>query len=156
GVRMDAPGAEWRATLSDLTVQNAAIRKLNHTGRLEAVGEHASGIAHDLNNLLYSIAGHIEIALHSLAEGDAAYRSLAQVRNVLGRCAAATEQLATFSRAEGAQPAIVNINDAIVEMKGVLRSLLGDAIELEIDAAATEPSVHMDGGHVEQILLSAV
>src|SRR5262249_6012686 len=102
-----------------------------------------------------SIAGHIEVALHTLTETDPAFRQLAQVRKVLGRCAAATEQLANFSRAEGSHASIVNLNDAIMEMDGVLRSVFGDSIELEIDVAASDASVRMDAAHVEQILLSA-
>jgi two-component system cell cycle sensor histidine kinase/response regulator CckA len=149
-------GDEWRAALSDVTVQNAAFRKLSHAERLGALGEHASGIAHDLNNLLFSITGHTEVALRSLNEEHPAYSSLIQLRGVVERCATATNQLASFSRAETDVPSVVNLNDAIGGMEVILRSLLGNDIELEIDAAASDPCIRMDVSYVEQILLTVM
>ncbi len=156
GVRTDDDAAEWRAALMDLTVQNAAIRRLNHTERLEAVGEHASGIAHDLNNLLYSIAGHAGLALRFLKEDDPAYKPLTQMRAVVDRCTAATEQLASFARAETEPPSAMNLDETIHDMGIVIQSLLGEDIDLDLDLAASDPSVRIGAGDVEQILLSAV
>jgi signal transduction histidine kinase len=50
----------------------------------------------------------------------------------------------------------LNLNTAIENMEIVLRSLLADDIELELDFAASDASVRIAQAHVEQILLSAV
>jgi PAS domain S-box-containing protein len=156
GVRTNEEGTEWRATLIDVTVQNGALRKLNHSERLAAVGQHASGIAHDLSNLLYSIAVHTDVALASLTAPDPARSALVQLRRVVERCASATAQLASYSRSEIEQAGIVDLNGAISNAEIVLKSMLGDDIELELELAAVDASVRMDVSDIEQILLSAV
>jgi signal transduction histidine kinase len=156
GMRTTAEGTEWRAALIDMSVQNAAVRKLNHAERLEAVGQHASGIAHDLNNLLYSIAGYTEIALRFCTEGTPGHDPLVQLRAVLQHCTAATQQLTSFTRSDLDSPSIVNLNLVIEGMEIVLRSLLGDDVTLHFDLAAADPSVRMAEVQLEQILLSAV
>jgi PAS domain S-box-containing protein len=156
GLCTDATSNEWRAALIDVSAQNVAIRKLNHTERLEAVGEHASGVVHDLNNLLYSVAVHAELALHFTDEAHPARQPLLQLRTTVERCSATTEQLATFSRGEMEQPSLLDLNETIRAKEPTLRSLLGDGIGLEIDADATDPSIRLAETDVEQILLSAV
>ncbi|HVW25371.1 MAG TPA: ATP-binding protein [Polyangiaceae bacterium] len=155
GVRTSAVAGTWRAALIDVSEQNATSRRLNHSERLEAVGEHASGIAHDLNNLLYSVAVHLEVALRSLDDGHSAHHALQQLRTAVERCSATTEQLASFSRSETEQPSIVDLNVVIGSMESVLRSILGDDVELELDLAARDPSIRVAEKDVEQILLSA-
>jgi PAS domain S-box-containing protein len=156
GLLTNPTSNEWRAALTDVSTQNAAMRKLNHSERLEVLGEHASAIAHNLNNLLYSIAVHAHVALRSLDERHPAHQSLLELHSVVDRCSATTEQLTTFSRAEAEQASIVDLNAAIESMEGTLRSLLGEDIDLELGAVASDPSIRVAETHIEQILLSAV
>src|SRR5262249_3041173 len=93
-VRMDAEGREWRAAPRGQTVPNMAIRRRGQAGRLEALGEHASGIGHDLDNLLRGMSGRLDVALQSVTETDGAYHPLAEVRNILSSCTIAIQQLA--------------------------------------------------------------
>ncbi len=152
----DHATGEWRIALTDVSAYNELIRRLDHDERLAAVERHASTVAHDLNNLLYSILGHADVAMHSLSPGEPAYAPVVRLREVVTRCAQATEQLSSFSRAETSQPSIVDLNDVIVSMDGVLRSLLGDGIEFECGLAADDAAVRVDPSHIEQILLSSV
>jgi two-component system cell cycle sensor histidine kinase/response regulator CckA len=155
-IRTSDEGSEWRAALVDQSVQKVALRKLNHSERLGALGQHASSVLHDLNNLLFSMAGHVDIALHFLPGDHPANRALEQLRNVVGRCANTLEQLASFSRAEVAPAPIIDLNAVLAQAEVVSKSLLGPDIQFELRLTATDASVRMDAAHVEQVLLTAV
>src|SRR5262249_26997820 len=94
--------------------------------------------------------------LRFLTPQDAAYAPMIRLREVVRRCADATDRLATFTRAETTQPGLLDLNAAIASMEAELRSLVGDDIELELRLDASDCIVRMDAAQVEQILLSAV
>jgi signal transduction histidine kinase len=56
-----------------ILMQNIAYeRQLAQAQRTEMAGLLASGVAHDLNNILQSISGHVELASHKVGGNDAA------------------------------------------------------------------------------------
>jgi PAS domain S-box-containing protein len=159
-VRMESLNAdpvtgEWRMILTDVTAHNEMRRKLDHDKRLFAVQRHASTVAHDLNNLLYSVLGHADVALHFLEPTAAAYTPLLRLRDVVNRCAAATERLSTFSRAEEAPQPIVDLHTVTTNLAGALESLLGPDVQLEVEMNAADAAVRLDPSHVEQIILTS-
>ena len=62
---MDQEGKpkKWVGGISDITERKEAEKALIQTQRLSAIGELASGVAHDFNNSLQGIFGNIELAL---------------------------------------------------------------------------------------------
>jgi PAS domain S-box-containing protein len=156
GLCQHPESGEWRLALMDVTTHNSLTRKLDHSERLGAMGRHASSIAHDLSNLLYSIRGYTEVALQRLKAGDPAYEPITRLEDVVGRCAAATEQLVTFSRAESSEPSVLDLNACITGMESVIRALLGEEIALDLRLNASDAAVRIESAHLEQILLNAV
>jgi hypothetical protein len=142
--------------MTDVTERNEIARQLNHCERLGALGRHASAVAHDLNNLLYSVMGHAEIALRFLTPEDAAYAPMLRLRDVVHRCSEAISQLATFTRAETSPPALLDLDSVVASKETELRSLLGDFVELDMHLDATDGIVRVAEEHVDQILLNAV
>jgi signal transduction histidine kinase len=54
---------KWVGGISDITDRKRAEEALVQAQRLSAIGELASGVAHDFNNSLQGIFGNIEVAL---------------------------------------------------------------------------------------------
>jgi PAS domain S-box-containing protein len=152
---VDGAGAQWCVALTDVTTYNSMVRQLDHDERLRTVQQHASGVAHSLNNLLFSIQAHAELALRFIDPGAPAYAPLMGLRNSVQRCAAATGQLTAFSRAEAAHPTIVDLNAVLSELEPQLPALLGDDIETELNLGASDAAVRLDPKHIEQIVLTA-
>jgi PAS domain S-box-containing protein len=57
-------------SIADVTERRRAEEALRQAQRLEAVGQLAGGIAHDLNNMLVAIIGYSDLVARSMAPGD--------------------------------------------------------------------------------------
>jgi two-component system cell cycle sensor histidine kinase/response regulator CckA len=155
-IRTSAEAERWRIALSDVTAYNEMARRNNHVDRLEAVGRRASSVAHDLNNLLVSMLGYADIALQSLDPKDAAFDPMLRLREMGHRCAVATGQLATFSRAEPAESPIIDLNVIIGRLEQGIRAALGTGVELVLALSASDAVVRLFPAQVEQVVLNAV
>jgi two-component system cell cycle sensor histidine kinase/response regulator CckA len=147
---------DFRVTITDVTAQNETARRLDHSERLAALGRNASAVAHNLNNVLYSILGYAEVALGCLEPKDAAHAPVTRLGELVRRCAEATDQLTAFSRAETSQSGVVDLNSEIAGMESVIRPLLGADITLELCLTASDSAVRLDAAHIEQIVLNCV
>ncbi|MDX2474449.1 MAG: PAS domain S-box protein, partial [Candidatus Krumholzibacteria bacterium] len=82
----------------DVTLHNDMERRLVQSQKMEAVGQLAGGVAHDFNNILHAMLGHLEFALDEETEPGNVQRELGLLRNSVGRASQLTRQLLAFSR----------------------------------------------------------
>jgi two-component system cell cycle sensor histidine kinase/response regulator CckA len=121
--------------------------------RLQSVGALAGGIAHDFNNLLTAIGGSAEAALARAPEGDAA-PELRQVLESAARGAALVRQLLAFARQQALRPRVVELNDAVSEMGGLLRRLLGSRVRLTVELEEPGRRVRIDPTQLDQVIMN--
>jgi PAS domain S-box-containing protein len=140
----------------DITAQRRAEDQLRAAQRLEAVGRLAGGIAHDFNNLLVAINGYAEFAIEAVREGDPMRKDLEEILRAGNRAAALTRQLLAFSRKQVLKPEIINLNDIISGMEGMLRRLIGEDIEVQTRRADGLGRVLADPGQMEQVIMNLV
>ncbi|HYR57985.1 MAG TPA: response regulator, partial [Chthoniobacteraceae bacterium] len=88
----------------DVSEQRNLERQLRHAQKLEAVGQFASGVAHDFNNMLTVIQGHTSMQLAARSLDKDVAESLEQVAHAADRAAALTRRLLTFSRKQIVKP----------------------------------------------------
>lgn len=128
--------------------------------KMEAVGQLAGGVAHDFNNILTAILGNVELAMMELGKrfpsGSPITEEMRQIESSAQRASTLTRQLLAFSRREIAQPRDINLNDMLSDMQGLLRRLIEEDITLEVLPARDLPSVRVDPGHMEQVIMNLV
>jgi PAS domain S-box-containing protein len=139
------------------------LNELHHSRRLESLGELAGGIAHDFNNLLAVIINYaafvaedVDIAA-PVADEEKRYATRADVEQIslaAQRAAHLTHQLLAFARREVVQPEIVDVNAVVTNLEQLLKSTLGEHIELRSELAPDLRSVLIDPGRLEQILVN--
>lgn len=122
--------------------------------KLETVGRLASGVAHDFNNLLTIINGHAELLLLREGQAGASRDSLQAIHDAGLRAASLTRQLLTLGRKQPAELRRIDLNQVIDEGGRVIRRLIGEDIELEIDASAEPLPVKADPGQLHQVILN--
>ncbi len=132
-----------------------AESQLRQSQKMEAVGRLAGGVAHDFNNLLTVIRGYSELILSRLPPGDPSQREMEEVKKAADRAASLTRQLLSFSRRQFVAAKVVDLNDVVTNMDGMLRRLLGeDIIELCTDLEPQLGSIRTDPGQVEQVIMN--
>ena len=134
--------------------QVEAEQRLRQAHRLEAVGQLAGGIAHDFNNLLQSILSYSEFLSDAIDPESELQQDVAEVQKAARRAAGLTRQLLVFSRQPITQPVVVDLNDSVRSAEHLLRSTLGDDIELTCRTAEEPCPVFADVGELELMLMN--
>ena len=105
-------------------------RQLIQAQKMESLGRLAGGVAHDFNNMLQAILGYTEMAMEQAEVGGRLYRDIEEIQKTVDRSANMTRQLLAFARRQTVLPRVVDLNDVVVEMLGLLRRLIGEEIRL--------------------------
>ena len=147
--------AGMRSTLRTNQEQREQLEgQLRQALKMEALGRLAGGVAHDFNNLLTVVAGHSDLLMDRVKPDNALYNSCQQIRKTADRAAALTRQLLAFSRKQVLQPKVLGLNDLIADMGKLLRRLIREDIELNLQLGDSLGPVKVDPGQIEQVLLN--
>ncbi len=122
--------------------------------KMEAVGRLAGGVAHDFNNLLTVIAGRSKLLLQKLSAADPLRRDVDLIDKTATRASALTRQLLTFSRKQVLQAKVIDLNAIVRGLASMLQRLLGEDMELVIEAAAPVARIKADPGQIEQLIVN--
>jgi two-component system cell cycle sensor histidine kinase/response regulator CckA len=147
-----------RVTISDITERRQAetervrlSEQLAQSRKVEAIGRLAGGIAHDSNNMLGVILGHVELALTEVDPAVPLHADLLEIQRAARRSADLTRQLLAFARQQPAAPVVLNVDAAVGGMVTMLRRLIGEDITLEWVPGGVN-DVAIDPSQVDQIL----
>ena len=137
----------------DITEQLKQEEALRKAQRMDALGQLTGGIAHDFNNLLTIIMGSLE--LFEVSPDTREARELAHRANEAAQMGARlTSRLLTFSRQRRLEPAILNLNEQILNMMELLRRSIDETITVGTSLAADLWSVLVDPSEIENAILN--
>jgi PAS domain S-box-containing protein len=122
--------------------------------KMESIGTLAGGIAHDFNNLLTAILGNTHLALDGLALGDPSHALLAEIEQAAKRAAALTNQLLAFSRRQRLERQVIDLNATMSEILNMLRRIIGEDVEIQLDLAPESPAVFADPAQIQQVVMN--
>ncbi|MEM6455424.1 MAG: ATP-binding protein [Acidobacteriota bacterium] len=132
-------------------------KQLRQSQKMEAIGRLAGGIAHDFNNLLTSIMSYASLAADLLPEDHPVRDDLAGIQKATDRAAGLTRQLLAFASRQVIEPRIIQINEMVHSMSGLLRRLIGEDIALEVNTDDDDAgSVRVDPSQLEQVIINLV
>jgi two-component system cell cycle sensor histidine kinase/response regulator CckA len=138
----------------DLEARQKLEDQLRHSQRLEAVGRLAGGVAHDFNNVLCVIMAYSESLLRKIGSDTAYRKDMEQIRTAADRGARLTRQLLVFSRREKVEPTALDLNEVVSRVDDMLRRLIGQDIELELQLHPRLKRVTADLGLIEQMIVN--
>ncbi len=138
----------------DVTERRILERQLQMAGKMEAVGRLSGGIAHDFNNLLGVIIGYSQVLKRRLDAGSALLEHAEEIEKAGQRAASLTRQLLAFSRQQILTPAVLNLNDLVLDMAKMLPRLLGEDIAVSTSLCADLGMVKADQGQLEQVIMN--
>lgn len=126
--------------------------QLTQAQKMESVGRLAGGVAHDFNNMLGVILGHVEIAQDELDPLHPLFVHLEEIRKAARRSADITRQLLAFARKQTIAPKVLDLNDTVEGMLTMLRRLIGENIAFSWQPGANLCPISMDPSQMDQIL----
>jgi PAS domain S-box-containing protein len=142
------------AVKRDVTREVQLESQLRQRQKMEAIGTLAGGVAHDFNNILAVI--QMQAGLLKSSGGLAAEQSgiVDDIGIAVERGAALTRQLLLFGRRESFQPGDLDLSNSITTTIKMLRRMLGETIEVQLNLAAQPLLIHADAGMMDQVLMN--
>ena len=129
-------------------------RDLVQVQKIGSIGTLASGIAHDMNNVLAAILACATYVKQQSDPAGPTYRYLEATEDSALRGAALTKQLLSFVRREGPRLAVINANDCIEQTLKMLERSFDKSILLNRQLAANLKPVEADPSQLEQVILN--
>jgi len=131
----------------------AAQSSLIQSGRLAALGEVSSGLAHELNNPLTIIAGYVQLLRVAIEDGELSGH-IAKVERNVGRMKVIIKRIMEFAREPKPVKVPVQLNDVIQKSFILITEQLRlHKIDVEMDLCATVVA-RVDDSRLEQVFIN--
>ena len=122
----------------------------------EAVGRMASGVAHDVNNILAAVSGYADLIRTSANVDEESRRDAGEIVAAIDRGRRLTAQLLGFSRHESRALAPLQLADVVRDAITALRPSLGDAVRIRLVLADRLPGVAADRRQMDQLVTNVL
>ena len=124
------------------------------SGKMEAAGSLAGGIAHEFNNILATIIGNTELAIGDIPERSPARECLEEIRSASERAKEVVRQLLGFARKSVFQLQPVHISPVIREALILIRASIPATIEIRENISCESDMVMADSSQINLVLLN--
>lgn len=128
--------------------------QLMRARQLESLGRLAGGVAHDFNNLLTIIGGYAGLVLEDLSPEHSLRAEVQEICDASQRGARLVGQLLAVARQQVSRPRQLDLHQVLEHTARLLRTALGEQIELRVKLDPETPRVWMDPTQLEQVLLN--
>lgn len=138
--------------------------QLLQSQKMETIGQLASGVAHDFNNILMPIIGFTRMGLSSIEKNELTRAAdyLKRVEKSANRAVGLVDEILVFSREKSTkaeypiQPA--EVIQEVIGISPLLRSGIGTSIQLLFDDSTDEnfPSILIDASELHQIITNLI
>jgi two-component system NtrC family sensor kinase len=147
---------QWAVVLvEDITEQERLESQLIQSEKMAAVGQLVSGVAHELNNPLTSIAGLSEFLLEQKELGQRDRGHLKVIHEQADRAGRIVRNLLTFARKGPAERSHVDLNELLQRTLMLMSyDLRLKDIDVERDLGAGVPEVLGDRHALQQVVLN--
>ena len=141
-------------TVQDVTEMRLAEQQLQQAHKMEAVGQLTGGLAHDFNNLLTVILGNLQLLERHVADDERSAKRIDTAVHAAQRGAELTKSLLAFSRQQRLEDQPTNLSEAVRQMKRLLKTSVGEQIELDFVLDQELSQTRVDPGQFENALLN--
>ena len=164
-VEMDATGqfdergrlTQIRAFVRDITERKRIEERLFQTEKMVAVGQLASGLAHEIGTPLNTISGMAEFLLMTGGDNGASREELEAIVVQAKRISHLVQQLLDFSRPTRARRTMVDPHEVLELTLHLLeRSLTASGIEIQLELLADPVRLRADPNHLQQVFTNII
>ncbi|MDZ8224184.1 response regulator [Nostoc sp. ChiVER01] len=140
---------------TDITEKKHLEAQLFRAQRLESIGTLASGIAHDLNNILTPILAGAQLLPLKFPHADERTRHLLEILEINARRGAdLVKQVLSFARGVEGKRITLQLRHIIVELGKILKETFPKSIEISTDVTQDLWMVSGDSTQLHQVLMN--
>ena len=143
----------WVAVQRDVTEKRELQEQLLQAQRLEGIGLLASGIAHDLNNVLTPVMMGCEF-LREQATSDDARQFIQLIEESGHRGAGLVRQILSFGRGLSGGSALIDPRHIVDEVVNMAQATFPKTLTVSSDAPNTTWTVEADASQLHQVVLN--
>ena len=147
----------------DMTLHHTLVREqarlqaqLHQAQKMETVGRFAGGVAHDYNNMLGVILANADLALYQMDPGRPERKFVGEIVKAARHSADLTAQMLAFARRQPLDPKVVDMNQAVEDLRGVLERMAGPRIRLVWAPGQDLWPVRVDPTQLDQVVTNLV
>lgn len=141
----------WRDVTQDAILE----RQLRQSQKMEAIATLASGIAHDLNNILSPIIMQAELGLCHHVEPSPTGKSFRQILAAAERAAALVDQIMKLGlRREADEPTQFRLSSIVRECLKLLRPSLPSTIKIDRELESSTDTILADATQLHQVIMN--
>jgi two-component system cell cycle sensor histidine kinase/response regulator CckA len=141
------------AIATDMTEYKKLEQQFLRTQRLEGLGKLASGIAHDLNNVLTPISMSLEL-LRMKSSDTGLHRTLDTLSSCVSRGSDLVRQILTFARGVEGERIPIQTSHLLNDMWHALKEIFPKSIKIDTDIPRDLWKVHADATQIQQVLIN--
>ena len=140
--------------LDEVAKREAAQQRAAHGERIQALGQLAGGIAHDLNNVLQAVISGASLTTREAEHPERIRRLARMMTEAAQRGAAVTRRLLVFSRRADLRAEAIDPHGLLADLQEVLAHTLGGHVRCEMRADPSLPRLLADRGQLETALVN--
>ncbi|MDZ7696871.1 MAG: PAS domain S-box protein [Deltaproteobacteria bacterium] len=129
--------------------------QLQDAQRMEAIATLAGGIAHEFNNALMGIMGHIQLLKMDLPEQERSMKSFKAIETSTHRMSRLTDQLLAYAQGGKYKPKPLKMDDFLIQVLPILQHELKSSVRVETHFEKEIPYIEADYTQL-QMVLSAI
>ncbi|MDW8438081.1 MAG: ATP-binding protein [Chloroherpetonaceae bacterium] len=155
---LDAIGNQTRKVLivnTDITEKKSLESQLRRNQRVEHIGLLASGIAHDMNNVLTPIMASLEMLKQTLSD-EKSLKRISMLENSAHRGKALMEQILLFARGQEGEMNAMDLRLVVKDIANLIEQTFPKNVALEARFEPNLPFVLGDNTQLHQVLLNLV
>jgi two-component system cell cycle sensor histidine kinase/response regulator CckA len=138
----------------ETTERRTLENQINQSQKMDMVGQLAGGIAHDFNNVLSAIMMANDFLLNAHKPTDPSFQDIMQIKQNATRAATLVRQLLAFSRRQTLRPQVLDLGDALSDLRILLQRLIGEKVKLDLVHARDLWPVKADVSQFEQVIIN--
>ena len=150
----ESESANILLAIEDVTALRLRDRRLLDSAKLQAMGQIAGGVAHEINNQMQGVLGFSRFLLQGLDPKDSRAQDLNQILKAGLRAAEVTRNLLAYSRRQMLTPEPLILDDVIGDIVPFVRQILGPAIALDVSPGSAGAWVHAERAALEQVIVN--
>jgi PAS domain S-box-containing protein len=140
----------------DVTERKQIEEHLRRAQKMDALGRLVGSVAHDFNNVLTAVLLYTGLLLTQLTpEGDA-HRHADEIRRAAEQGSALVRELLSLARQQALELRVLSLGSVLDEMREMLQRLIGEGIELVLQASPGLGKVRADAAQMQQVVLNLV